>query len=147
MHRIIHYVNHKLSGMKFSKQLLLLAVSLPVAVLLKANTGKNEGVVQGQVTDAVTKKPIAGVVVSMTGSKLSNEKEVTTDADGYFKISKLPGGDFSILFEKKGYKIHRKELVNTKEGMVYRVTLDMLPVDDDDDNEDLSHPLYRLSGG
>ena len=133
--------------MKFSKQLLLLAVSLPVALLLKANTGKNEGVVQGQVTDAVTKKPIAGVVVSMTGSKLNNEKEVTTDADGYFKISKLPGGDLSILFEKKGYKIHRKELVNTKEGMVYRVTLDMLPVDDDDDNEDLSHPLYRLSGG
>ena len=133
--------------MKLSKKLLVLAALLPIGLLLKANTGKNEGVVQGQVTDAVTKKPIAGVVVSMTGSKLNNEKEVTTDADGFFKISKLPGGDLSILFEKKGYKIHRKELVSTKEGMVYRVTLDMLPVDDDDDNEDLSHPLYRLSGG
>ena len=133
--------------MKLSKKLLLLAVSLPIALLLKANTGKNEGVVQGQVTDAVTKKPIAGVVVSMTGSKLNNEKEVTTDADGNFKIGKLPGGDLTILFEKKGYKIHRKELVNTKEGMVYRVTLDMLPREDDDDNEDLTHPLYRLSGG
>jgi hypothetical protein len=64
--------------MKLSKNLLLLAVSFPIALLLKANTGKNEGVVQGQVTDAVTKKPIAGVVVSMTGSKLNNEKEVTT---------------------------------------------------------------------
>jgi hypothetical protein len=68
------------------------------------------------------------------------------DADGYFKIGKLPGGDLTILFEKKGYKIHHKELVNTKEGMVYRVTLDMLPREDDDDNEDLTHPLYRLSG-
>jgi hypothetical protein len=134
--------------MKLSPGILLLAVSLPIALLTKANTGKNEGVVQGQVTDAVTKKPIAGVVVSMTGSKLNNEKEVTTDADGYFKISKLPGGDLTIIFEKKGYKVHKRELVNTKEGMVYRVTLDMLPSDDDDEiTEDSAHPLLRLSGG
>jgi len=134
--------------MKLSPRILLLAVSLPVALLTKANTGKNEGVVQGQVTDAVTKKPIAGVVVSMTGSKLNNEKEVTTDAEGCFKISKLPGGDLTIFFEKKGYKVHKKELVNTKEGMVYRITLDMLPADDDDEvTEDSAHPLLRLSGG
>jgi len=134
--------------MKLSPGILLLAVSLPIALLTKANTGKNEGVVQGQVTDAVTKKPIAGVVVSMTGSKLNNEKEVTTDADGYFKIGKLPGGDLTIIFEKKGYKVHKRELVNTKEGMVYRVTLDMLPSDDDDEiTEDSAHPLLRLSGG
>jgi len=128
--------------------MLLLAVSLPLALLTKANTGKNEGVVQGQVTDAVTKKPIAGVVVSMTGSKFNNEKEVTTDSDGCFKISKLPGGDLTMIFEKKGYRVHKKELVNTKEGMVYRVTLDMLPLDDDDDvTDDSAHPLLRLSGG
>jgi hypothetical protein len=130
--------------MKLSLKMLLLAVSLPIAFLTKANTGKTEGVLQGQVTDAVTKKPIAGVVVSMTGSKLNNEKEVTTDSDGNFKI----GGDLTIIFEKKGYKIHRKELVNTKEGLVYRITLDMLPADDDDEvTEDSAHPLLRLSGG
>jgi hypothetical protein len=135
--------------MKLSPKILLLAVSLPIAFLTKANTGKNEGVVQGQVTDAVTKKPIAGVVVSMSGSKLNNDKGATTDSDGFFKINKLPGGDFTIVFEKKGYKIHKKELVNTKEGMVYRVTLDMLPLDGDDDDviEDSAHPLLRLSGG
>ena len=134
--------------MKLSLKMLLLAVSLPIAFLTKANTGKTEGVLQGQVTDAVTKKPIAGVVVSMTGSKLNNEKEVTTDSDGNFKIGKLPGGDLTIIFEKKGYKIHRKELVNTKEGLVYRITLDMLPTDDDDEvTEDSAHPLLRLSGG
>jgi len=133
--------------MKSSKKALLLAALLPITVLLKANTGKNEGVVQGQVTDAVTKKPIAGVVVSMTGSKMNNEKEVTTDSDGYFKISKLPGGDFTITREKKGYKIHRKELVNTKEGMVYRVVVDLLPKEEEDEGEDSAHPLLRLSGG
>ena len=133
--------------MKLSKKLLLLAALLPLTIMLRANTGKNEGVVQGQVTDAVTKKPIAGVVVSMTGSKISNEKEVTTDSDGYFKITKLPGGDLTIVLEKKGYRVHKKELVNTKEGMVYRVYVDLLPKDDNDGAEDSTHPLLRLSGG
>ena len=93
--------------MKLPKRLLLLAICLPVAVLVQANTGKNEGVVQGQVTDAVTKKPIAGVTVSMTASK-TGEKEVTTDSDGNFRISKLNGGDLTLVFEKKGYKVHRR---------------------------------------
>jgi len=135
--------------MKLSKKLMLLAAVLPLTLMLRANTGKNEGVVQGQVTDAVTKKPIPGVVVSMTGSKISSEKEVTTDSDGYFKITKLPGGDLTIVLEKKGYKVHKKELVNTKEGLVYRVYVDLLPKDDDDNDtaEDSTHPLLRLSGG
>jgi len=135
--------------MKLSKKLMLLAAVLPLTLMLRANTGKNEGVVQGQVTDAVTKKPIPGVVVSMTGSKISSEKEVTTDSDGYFKITKLPGGDLTIVLEKKGYKVHKRELVNTKEGLVYRVYVDLLPKDDDDNDtaEDSSHPLLRLSGG
>jgi hypothetical protein len=126
--------------------LLLLALSLPVAVFATANTGKNEGVVQGQVTDAVTKKPISGVVISMTSNKSNSEKEVVTDSDGNFKISKLPAGDLTLLFEKKGYKIHRRELVNTKDGMVYKVVLDMIP-EEDDDNDDYAHPLLRMSGG
>lgn len=132
--------------MKLPKHLLLLALSLPVVLFAKANTGKNEGVVQGQVTDAVTKKPIAGVTVSMTASKNSNEKEVITDSEGNFKIGKLNGGDLTLVFEKKGYKIHRRELVNTKDGLVYKVMLDMIPVDEDD-SDDYAHPLLRMSGG
>lgn len=132
--------------MKLPKHLLLLAFSLPVVLLAKANTGKNEGVVQGQVTDAVTKKPIAGVTVSMTASKATGEKEVVTDSDGNFKINKLNGGDLTLVFEKKGYRVHRRELVNTKDGMVYKVMLDMIPVEDNDD-DDYAHPLLRMSGG
>lgn len=132
--------------MRLPKHLLLLALSLPVAVFAKANTGKNEGVVQGQVTDAVTKKPIAGVVVSMTASKSGTEKEVVTDSDGNFKIAKVPGGDLTLVFEKKGYKVNKRDLVNTKDGLVYRVTLDMIPLDDEAD-DGYEHPLLRMSGG
>lgn len=132
--------------MRLPKHLLLLALSLPVVLFAKANTGKNEGVVQGQVTDAVTKKPIAGVTISMTASKNGGEKEVVTDSEGNFKIGKLNGGDVTLVFEKKGYKIHRRELINTKDGMVYKVVLDMIPVDEDD-NDDYAHPLLRMSGG
>ena len=132
--------------MRVPKKMLLLALSLPLALLLKANTGKNEGVVQGLVVDAITKKPIPGVVVTMTGSKFSSEKEVATDADGNFKIGKLPGGDLTIYFEKKGYKVQRREITNTKEGTVYKISLDMIPHVEEDD-EDFSHPLLRMSGG
>ena len=132
--------------MKLPKRLLLLALCLPVAVLVKANTGKNEGVVQGQVTDAVTKKPIAGVVVSMSASKSSQEKEVITDSEGNFKMGKLSAADLILLFEKKGYKVHKRELINTKDGMVYKVMLDMIPLEEDQ-NEDYAHPLLRMYGG
>jgi hypothetical protein len=133
--------------MRLPKHLLLLALSLPVALLAKANTGKNEGVVQGQVTDAVTKKPIAGVVVSMTVTKSGTEKEVMTDSDGNFKISKLPGGDVTLIFEKKGYKLHKRDLTNTKDGQVYKVTLDLIPIDDEEADDGYEHPLLRMSGG
>lgn len=132
--------------MRLPKHLLLLALSLPVAVFAKANTGKNEGVVQGQVTDAVTKKPIAGVVVSMTVTKSGTEKEVLTDSDGNFKIGKLSGGDVTLVFEKKGYKVHKRDLINTKDGLVYKVVLDMIPLDDQAD-DGYEHPLLRMSGG
>jgi hypothetical protein len=132
--------------MRLPKHLLLLALSLPVVVFAKANTGKNEGVVQGQVTDAVTKKPIAGVTVSMTVTKSGTEKEVLTDSDGNFKISKLPGGDVSLVFEKKGYKVQKRDLINTKDGSVYKVVLDLIPLDDQAD-DGYEHPLLRMSGG
>lgn len=133
--------------MRLPKHLLLLALSLAVVVFAKANTGKNEGVVQGQVTDAVTKKPIAGVTVSMTVTKSGTEKEVLTDSDGNFKLSKLPGGDVSLVFEKKGYKIQKRDLLNTKDGSVYKVVLDLIPLDDQADNDGYEHPLLRMSGG
>lgn len=126
--------------------MLLLAICLPVAFVLKANNGKNEGVVQGQVTDAVTKKPIAGVTVSMTAAKSNQEREVVTDSDGNFKMSKLSSADLVLQFEKKGYKVHKRELINTKEGMVYKVVLDMIPANEEDD-EDYAHPLLRMYGG
>jgi 5-hydroxyisourate hydrolase-like protein (transthyretin family) len=132
--------------MKLPKQLLILALCLPVALFAKANTGKNEGVVQGQVTDAVTKKPISGVTISITSTKGNGEKEVVTDADGNFRLGKLTGGDLTLHFEKKGYKVHRRELVNTKEGMIYKVVLDMIPVTEPED-DDYAHPLLRMSGG
>jgi len=46
------------------KNLLLLLLIFPLSLYAKAGTGKVEGIVNGYVTDAVTKKPLPGVVVS-----------------------------------------------------------------------------------
>lgn len=134
--------------MRVSKKMLIVILSLPLALTLKANTGKNDGTIQGMVVDAVTKKPIPGVVVTMTGSKLNAEMEASTDASGAFKIGKFPpGADLTIYFEKKGYKVRRKEIINTKDGAVYKISLDMIPYKGETDTDDFSHPLLRMSGG
>jgi hypothetical protein len=56
--------------MRGSKKFLFLTVLLPLSLLTKANTiddGKAvEPVLQGFVSDAVTKKPIQGVTISIS---------------------------------------------------------------------------------
>ncbi|HEY4336408.1 MAG TPA: hypothetical protein VGM89_10930, partial [Puia sp.] len=68
------------------KKLLLLLLMVPLALMAKAGTGnlgKLEGVLNGYVKDAITKKPLSGVTVSAFIPGTNNLKEVLTDADGY----------------------------------------------------------------
>jgi hypothetical protein len=56
------------------KKLLSILVALPARALRESrHTGKVEGVVNGYVTDAVTKKPLSGVVVSATVPGTNNQ--------------------------------------------------------------------------
>ena len=72
------------------KHLLLLLLLLPVALWAKAGVGKTEGVLNGYVRDAVTKKPLPGVVVSATIPGTNHQQAVLTDSAGYFHFVELP---------------------------------------------------------
>ena len=63
------------------KKLLLFLFLLPAAFYAKAGTGKLEGIVHGYVTDAITKKPLPGVIVSAIVPGTNSLKEVLTDSD------------------------------------------------------------------
>ena len=134
--------------MRGTKVLLLLAVALPLSLLTRANggakvEGKTEPALLGSVSDAVTKKPVQGVTVSISGTKGQDRKEFTTDASGNFKVPAMPAGEVVIILEKKGYKTTRKEGIIIKEGVSLKLNFDIAFEEDDG----VFHPFMRLLDG
>lgn len=58
------------------------------------------GSVRGSVTDSSTKKPVAGVTVTISSSKAST----VTNADGIFLLSGISAGDHVISIKSLGYR-------------------------------------------
>lgn len=131
------------------KQLLLLAVLVGCNQLVKANNGETgekktiDGCLHGYVMDAVTRKPVTGVTVSVSSNKLQGGKEIQSDAAGYFHFAKLPPGEVTLMFEKKGYKLFKRDVLSVKEGVVTKISVDFQPVDEDSGNE-MWHPLLKM---
>ncbi|MBL8187662.1 MAG: carboxypeptidase regulatory-like domain-containing protein [Acidobacteria bacterium] len=62
------------------------------------------GIVKGKVKE-MDGKSLEGVLITATNAKNKTEKhETTSDAKGDFEFTRLPAGDYSFSFEKKGYK-------------------------------------------
>lgn len=81
-----------------------LVLSLVLLFSLSALAGVQSGAVKGKVKE-LDGKALEGVLVTATNAKNKVDKhETTSDAKGDFEFTKLPGGDYSFSFEKKGYK-------------------------------------------
>ncbi len=132
--------------MKNNKQpLLLIGVLLLFAFTAKASDCKSEPcMIQGQVMDAVTKKPVSGVVVSATAPGTPNQKEVITDADGFFSFNQLPSSQVNLQFGKKGYQSYKRSCVLVKEKPSLKITVEFLPEDMEEDTDNSDYPLLRL---
>ena len=131
--------------MQHFRFLLLLLALLPLSNCVFANQdgdGTKESIITGSVSDAVSKKPVKGVTISIA-SKDKVEKLVTTDASGQFIIPKLPAGEVTIILEKKGYKTYRKEKFVIKEGTQVKIKVDM---SNEKEHEDVNlfYPLLRM---
>jgi hypothetical protein len=132
--------------MRSLKKWLILSAFLSLCHFAKAYTGGNgkkscEGSVHGYVMDANTRKPVSGVTVSVSSSKIQGEKEICSNASGYFNFGKLPAGEVTIMFQKKGYKLFRKDIISLKEGTTVKLSVEVEP---ENDNTDIWHPFYRL---
>ena len=130
-------------------RLLILVAALTLSQVVKANTGEkgnkkvSEGTVHGCVLDATTRKPVGGVTVSVSSSKMQGEKEIQSDASGYFNLGKLPAGDVTIMFEKKGYKLYKRDVLSLREGTIVKMSVEVQP-DEESANNDIWHPLFKL---
>ncbi|HVW62237.1 MAG TPA: carboxypeptidase-like regulatory domain-containing protein [Puia sp.] len=134
---------------KLEKWLLLMLI-FPLALCAKANTGngKVEGILHGYVTDAVTKKPLSGVTVSALVPGTNNSREVTTNADGYYRFAQLPAAQVTVQFDKKGYQPCKRPNITVKEKTSVKVNVEFLPEalgsDSDSDFDNSEYPLLRL---
>jgi hypothetical protein len=130
--------------MSILKKISLLLLILPFAVYAKAGTGKRDGVLNGYVTDAVTKKPLSGVVVSATVPGSGSATEVLTDADGYFRFAQLPGSQVTVSFDKKGYQPAKRPNVNVGEKGPIKLNIEFQPEEGDPESDNSEFPILRL---
>jgi len=127
------------------KKLLFLLLLLPAAFCAKAGIGKESGVLNGYVTDAVTKKPLPGVIVSATIPGTNRQQEVLTDSDGYFHFLALPpAAQITIEFNKKGYQSAKRPNITIREKTPVVLNVEFLPSDEDAGSQGAELPVLRL---
>jgi hypothetical protein len=137
--------NPKPRRMQRLKFLLLIFSMVSLSNCVFANQdgdGTKDPAISGSVSDAFSKKPVKGVTVYVTAK--DGTKLITTDASGKFIVPKLPPGEVTIQLEKKGYKTYRREKVILKEGMQIKLNFDISNLKEQEDNNDLFHPLLRM---
>jgi hypothetical protein len=130
--------------MKKIKIVLFFALLVPFALHAKPTDGKSEICLHGYVTDAITKKPVSGVVVSASIPGLNVSKEVATDADGYFSFTQLCGSQVNIQFEKKGYQSYKKSNVAVKEKAAVKVNIEFSPENISGNADENEYPILRM---
>ncbi len=94
--------------MKSLKSLLLLATLMTTGTLAIAQQQPSVAVqskltqkVRGQVVDAASRQPLAGVIVLLASD---NQINTTTDARGYFTMSQVPVGRQTFQFSLTGFE-------------------------------------------
>src|SRR5207344_954639 len=114
--------------MKFTFYLVFFVFTCMLSCGLYASDGKAEPCIKGQVLDAVTKKPVPGVVVSAMFPGDPTSKEVLTDVDGYYYFKQLPSCRVNLRFEKKGYQKYKyDELIEIQDKKTVKVNVEVLP--------------------
>jgi hypothetical protein len=134
--------------MKISFYIVFFIFVCMISCGLYASNGKTDPCIRGQVLDAVTKKPVSGVLVSAISPGDLIPKEVTTDDDGFYVFKQLPSCRVNLRFEKKGYQKYRyQEIVELQEKKTVKVNVEVSP-DHGSDNlpEDSEYPLLRVLG-
>jgi hypothetical protein len=132
---------------KYFSLLFLVSFSL-LACKLYASDGKSGPcVIKGQVLDAVTKKPVSGVVVSAGVSENTLQNEAITDNEGYYYFKELPSNHVNLRFEKKGYqKFKYQEVVTITEKKTVKINVEVLPDASELLPDDSEYPLLRILG-
>ncbi|MBN8228804.1 carboxypeptidase regulatory-like domain-containing protein [Corallococcus macrosporus] len=106
---------------------------VPVLALLLTSaptSARSDSAIFGTVIDVVTREPIGDVVISATSPSLQKPEEVTvTDAQGNFRIPRLPPGVYALRFEHEHQYPYKLEDLQLREGRSLRTHVELAPAD------------------
>lgn len=109
-----------------SKRLVCAIVALAAActaVLSAQSAGVGTGAVVGVVTDPAN-LPAPGVQVTISGVRLMAPRKVTTQADGGYRFTSLPPGEYDLTFALSGFaRLERRAYVSLGFTLTLDVTL------------------------
>jgi hypothetical protein len=135
--------------MKISFYLVFFVFTCLVSCGLYASDGKTDPcLIKGQVVDAITKKPVSGVVVSAMVPGDPTFLEAVTDVDGYYYFKQLPACHVNLRFEKKGYQKYKyQEMIEIQEKKTVKVNVEVSPDGGSElTPDDSEYPLLRILG-
>jgi iron complex outermembrane receptor protein len=95
---------------------------MPLLALAQGN-----GVLKGKVVNAATKNAAADVVVTASSPALGQERIVVTDAGGTYTLRDLPGGTYTVRFEKPRYNPFSRGNINVREGATVTFNVELVP--------------------
>lgn len=97
----------------------LFVLLIPSALLVGAHGAT--GVIAGQVLDAASGAPLAGVGVELRGTGA----RTTSDAGGRFVLTEVESGDHELLFAKEGYQTAELRELSVDEGRTVRPSMQL----------------------
>lgn len=110
------------------KRLRRAALALGFAVCGGAPAQTEPAILSGVVIDAATSTPITEAVVAARSPALPGEHRAVTDADGFFEMTLLPAGTYSLAVTRAGFESFSPAGVVVKGGRVrVRIALAPLP--------------------
>ncbi|HEX8705360.1 MAG TPA: TonB-dependent receptor, partial [Myxococcaceae bacterium] len=105
------------------------SVFLMLALCLMASPALAQGtsVIFGTVTDTVSKRPIADVLVTATSPNLQGEQSIVTDSSGAYRLPQLPSGVYTLRFEREAFKPFTREGITVRLDYSVRVNVELIP--------------------
>ena len=84
--------------------LLRFAVVFAGTILAAPAPAQTTGTIEGNVVDALTRRPVADVVVIAQSPSVQEKQTAVTDGRGHFAIALLPGATYTMIVQREGYR-------------------------------------------